>query len=124
MSLDSSLGLLKNVSTLSEFDATKENMDPGDVSLGRYLQPAVGVDESVCSQPLSDSEEDESDGCSAPTAIMEASASGFSWDKVVLANTQETESHIPSVRQSLFILLSYFNILFDTDFFAPRRLGF
>ena len=100
MSLDSSLGLLKNVSTLSEFDATKENMDPGDVSLGRYLQPAVGVDESVCSQPLSDSEEDESDGCSAPTAIMEASASGFSWDKVVLANTQETEAHIPSVRQS------------------------
>ena len=119
MSLDSSLGLLKNVSTLSEFDATKENVDPGDVSLGRYLQPAVGV----CSQPLSDSEEDESDGCSAPTAIMEASASGFSWDKVVLANTQETESHIPLVRPSLFIL-SYFNILFDTDFFAPRRLGF
>ena len=124
MSLDSSLGLLKNVSTLSEFDATKENMDPGDVSLGRYLQPAVGVDESVCSQPLSDSEEDESDGCSAPTAIMEASASGFSWDKVVLANTQETESHIPSVRQSLFILLSYFNILYDTDPIAPRRLSF
>ena len=123
MSLDSSLGLLKNVSTLSDFDATKENMDPGDVSLGRYLQPAVGVDESVCSQPLSDSEEDESDGCSAPTAIMEASASGFSWDKVVLANTQETESHIPSVIQYLFIL-SYSNILFDTDFFAPRRLGF
>ena len=124
MSLDSSLGLLKNVSTLSEFDATKENMDPGDVSLGRYLQPAVGVDESVCSQPLSDSEEDESDGCSAPTAIMEASASGFSWDKVVLANTQETEPHIPSVRQSLFILLSYFNILYDTDPIAPRRLSF
>ena len=124
MSLDSSLGLLKNVSTLSEFDATKENMDPGDVSLGRYLQPAVGVDESVCSQPLSDSEEDESDGCSAPTAIMEASASGFSWDKVVLANTQETESHIPSVRQSLFILLSYFIILYDTDPIAPRRLSF
>ena len=99
-------------------------MDPGDVSLGRYLQPAVGVDESVCSQPLSDSEEDESDGCSAPTAIMEASASGFSWDKVVLANTQETESHIPSVRQSLFILLSYFNILYDTDPIAPRRLSF
>ena len=123
MSLDSSLGLLKNVSTLSEFDATKENMDPGDVSLGRYLQPAVGVDESVCSQPLSDSEEEENDGCSAPVAIMEASASGFSWDKVVLANTQETESHIPLVRPSLFIL-SYFNILFDTDFFAPRRLGF
>ena len=123
MSLDSSLGLLKNVSTLSEFDATKENVDPGDVSLGRYLQPAVGVDESVCSQPLSDSEEDENDGCSAPAAIMEASASGFSWDKVVQANTQETESRVPSVRQSLLIL-SYFNILFDIDTFAPRRRSF
>ena len=119
MSLDSSLGLLKNVSTLSEFDATKENVDPGDVSLGRYLQPAVGV----CSQPLSDSEEDENDGCSAPAAIMEASASGFSWDKVVQANTQETESRVPSVRQSLLIL-SYFNISFDIDTFAPRRRSF
>ena len=50
---------LKNVSAFSEFDVSKENSDPsGDMSLGRYLQPAEG-DESVCSQPLSDSDEEE-----------------------------------------------------------------
>ena len=50
---------MKNVSAFSEFDVSKENSDPGgDMSLGRYLQPALG-DESVCSQPLSDSEEEE-----------------------------------------------------------------
>ena len=66
-SLDSSLGLLnadalKNVSAFSEFDVSKENSDPGgDMSLGRYLQPAHAdaADESVCSQPLSDSEDEE-----------------------------------------------------------------
>ena len=63
-SLDSSLGLLnadalKNVSAFSEFDVSKENSDPGgDMSLGRYLQPAQG-DESVRSQPLSDSDEEQ-----------------------------------------------------------------
>lgn len=53
---------LKNVSAFSEFDVSKENSDPGgDMSLGRYLQPARADqgDESVCSQPLSDSDEEE-----------------------------------------------------------------
>ena len=56
---------LKNVSAFSEFDVSKENSDPGgDMSLGRYLQPAQGdaaeeEEDSVCSQPLSDSEEEQ-----------------------------------------------------------------
>ena len=44
-SMDSSLGLLnadalKNLSALSDGDVSKENVDPTNISLGMYLQPA------------------------------------------------------------------------------------
>ena len=48
------------------------------MSLGQYLQPG-GMEESLASQPLSDSEEEEAGERSV----------GFSWDQVVQANTGE-----------------------------------
>lgn len=54
------------------------------MSLGQYLQPG-GMEESLASQPLSDSEEEEEG------AVVEAGerSVGFSWDQVVQANTGE-----------------------------------
>ena len=69
--MDSSLGLLnadalKNLSALSDGDVSKENVDPTNISLGMYLQPAavsdppaLEEDVSVLSQPLSDSDDEE-----------------------------------------------------------------
>ena len=86
-SADSSLGLLdadamKNMSAFSDYDVTKENVQPAtDISLGQYLQP--GVEDSLASQPLSDSEEENSQEGDA------AGGGGFSWEQVVQANTAE-----------------------------------
>ena len=64
---------------------SKENLQPvNNISLGQYLQPG-GLEESLASQPLSDSEEEEEGG------------GGFSWDQVVQANTAE-EPALPQVR--------------------------
>ena len=89
-SADSSLGLLdadamKNMSAFSDYDVTKENVQPAtDISLGQYLQP--GGEESLASQPLSDSEEENSQEGDAAGAGGEG---GFSWEQVVQANTAE-----------------------------------
>jgi len=121
-SLDSSLGLLnndalKNISRFSECDATKENVEPSNpnISLGKYLQAAQGEDDqSILSQPLSDSEDEQevpvlsttnkSDSfkflcpepypfppaqSKGPQSLEESSFNGFSWDKVAQANTAE-----------------------------------
>ena len=67
---------------------SKENLQPvNNISLGQYLQPG-GLEESLASQPLSDSEEEE-----------EEEGGGFSWDQVVQANTAE-EPALPQVRWS------------------------
>ena len=67
---------------------SKENLQPvNNISLGQYLQPG-GLEESLASQPLSDSEEEE-----------EGEGGGFSWDQVVQANTAE-EPVLPQVRWS------------------------
>ena len=54
------------------------------MSLGQYLQPG-GLQESLASQPLSDSEEEQEE-----VGVEAAEGSGgFSWDQVVQANTGE-----------------------------------
>ena len=66
---------------------TKENLEPApNISLGQYLQP--GGEESLASQPLSDSEEE--DGAGA----VGGEASGFNWDQVVQANNADNSTSL------------------------------
>ena len=103
---DSSLGLLdadaiKNISAFSDYDLSKENLQPtNNMSLGQYLQPG-GMEESLASQPLSDSEEEEEAG-----VAVEERSGGFSWDQVVQANTGEEPAlqQVSSVYPSLALL--------------------
>ena len=63
------------------------------MSLGQYLQPG-GIEESLASQPLSDSEEEEE----RETGVEAGEGSGgFSWDQVVQANTGDQPLPMPQV---------------------------
>ena len=76
---------------------SKENLQPvNNISLGQYLQPG-GLEESLASQPLSDSEEEEEAGLA-----VEERSGGFSWDQVVQANTGEE----PALQQVSSVYLS------------------
>ena len=73
------------------------------MSLGQYLQPG-GLQESLASQPLSDSEEEQEVGVEAAEG-----SGGFSWDQVVQANTgEEPALHQVSLQWDSFFLTNTF----------------
>ena len=82
------------------------------MSLGQYLQPG-GLQESLASQPLSDSEEEEEAGLEAAEG-----SGGFSWDQVVQANTGEE----PPLQQVSWTLLMIWIIKVLTNKRPPALL--